>query len=277
MATLAVLRKQAKEMGISASVIRGAEDADELQKIIEDHGAHDDGDGGSTATATSVRKSSARKSSSAKKSSASRKNSSVKRSTARKNSSASKSAPAKSRKSGTAKRRATAKSTNGYVAKGGRNTIGEINYDKTKGWNPREGSAPDRIMKALKRFKGDRTKVFNFLLDDIGDFVKPKRRNGVKFTKLERENMLAYRIARTEWDFAMRTNQHKKSANRVEYGTGGTGEGVWKPARKASSARKSASAASRKNSSTSKSRGTSKKTAAKRAPSRRNKTAAKRR
>ena len=58
--------------------------------------------------------------------------------------------------------------------------------------------------------------------------------------------MLAYRIARTAWDFALKTGQHEKAENRVEYGTGGTGAGVWKPAKKATAKARTATKAAPK-------------------------------
>jgi uncharacterized low-complexity protein len=44
--------------------------------------------------------------------------------------------------------------------------------------------------------------------------------------------MLRYRISRTLFDFAVQTGQHEVAKNRVQYGTGGTGQGVWKPAKR---------------------------------------------
>jgi len=123
---------------------------------------------------------------------------------------------------------------------GGRNLLDRIDYNKTKGWNPREGSAPDRIIKALKRYRGDRDKVFNFLLPSVWDFVGKVKRNGAKRTKAEAESMLSYRIARTEFDFAVQTGQHVKATNRAEYGTAGTGQGIFKRAKKKAASTKPA-------------------------------------
>lgn len=205
MATLAVLRKQAKAKGIPASEIKAATTASALAEVIKTFGKP------------------------AKKSGAVKKSAAVKKSSGRK------SAPAKSKRTtGTAKRPTAAKS-NGYVAKGGRNVLDSVDYNETDGWNARPGSAPDRIVKALKKFRGNRDKVFDFLADDIWDFVGKKMRDGSKRTKADAEKMLRYRIARTEWDFAMRTGQHSKATNRVEYGTGGTGEGTFKRAKSAKS------------------------------------------
>lgn len=224
MAKLAELRKKAKDMGIAAAVIRRATTASELQSVIDDHGSHD-----------RPRKKGAVKKAAVKK--AVRKSSAAKKSPARKasgNSGRKASTPAKSK--GKAKR----SSASSYEPKGGRNLLSKVNFSKTDGWNPREGSAPDRIVKALKRFKGDRTKVFDHLKGDVWDFVQKTKSNGEKRTKADALEMLRYRISRTAWDFAMRTGQHEAADNRVEYGTGGTGNGNFKPAKaKKSSAKKS--------------------------------------
>ena len=115
--------------------------------------------------------------------------------------------------------------------KGGRNTLDGVDYTLTDGWNAREGSAPDKIVKALRKFRGNRTKVFEARKSDVWFYVGKKKANGTKRTKADAEAMLKYRISRTAWDLAMRTGQHKSSSNRVEYGTGGTGNGTFKPAR----------------------------------------------
>lgn len=213
MAKLAELRKKAKGLGISAAVIRRATTASELQDAINAHS------GSSKPKAKAKAK---------KKGTVARKQ--TRTAPAKKKASGRKaSTPAKSRKSGKAKR--SSNSTSSREPKGGRNLLGKVNFSKTDGWNPREGSAPDIIVRALKRFKGDRTKVFNHLKGDVWDFVAKKKQNGDKRTKAEAEAMLRYRISRTAFDFAVRTGQHEPSDNRVEYGTGGTGEGVFKRAK----------------------------------------------
>lgn len=233
MATLAELRKLAKEEGIEPKVIKSASSSTELQKIID---AHLKG-GSTTATKKRVVK---KKSAVAKKKSG---NSKTAKKTSTKKTTA--------KKSGNVKKSTTTKS-NGYVAKGGRNTLDGVDYTETEGWNPREGSAPDRIVKALRRFKGNRSKVFDFLASDVWDFVGKKMADGSKRSKPDAEAMLRYRISRTAWDFALRTGQHEAAANRVEYGTGGTGEGVFKR-RKSGSAKKATAKKSSKKSGTKKS------------------------
>jgi hypothetical protein len=224
MATIAALRTEAKKAGVAPSAIRAAENVKELEALIKRHG-------GGTKTSTNGR-------TAVKKSTTVRKSKAVTKATPTKRTGR-KPAPAKGRNSGTAKRQAAATprkaatkaKASGYEAKGGRNVLDGVNYSLTDGWNARPGSAPDTIIKALKRFKGDREKVFDYLVGDIGDFVKPKKRDGSKWAKGEREQMLRYRIARTAWDFALKTDQHEKAENRVQYGTGGTGAGIWKPAK----------------------------------------------
>jgi hypothetical protein len=218
MAKLAELRKKAKGLGISAAVLRGATTAPELQKIIADHGSKP------------RKKSAVKKSAPARK--PARKATVAKKTAAKKSPGRKASTPAKSKG---AKAKRSSNSTDG------RNTLGKINFNDSEGWNPRSGSAPDLIIKALKKCKGDRTKAFGLLKGDIWNFVSKKKMNGTKRTKSEAESMLKYRISRTLFDFAIATGQHESSTNRVKYGTGGTGNGTFKPA-KAKAAKKPAAA-----------------------------------
>jgi hypothetical protein len=183
------LRRKAKSAGVSASDIRAASSVAELKALIADNGT--------------PRKAVAKKA--VKKA--------VKRTAVKK--SATK-APAAKSTTGKAKR----PSTTAKSGKAGRNLISTVDFDKTKGWNPRAGSAPDRIMKALKKVKGNRTKAFEALRADVWDFVGKVKRNGERRTKAEAEAMLKYRISRTLFDFVNQTKQHKISTNRIEYGTG---------------------------------------------------------
>lgn len=210
MATLAELRKDAKGMGIPATVIRSAESVRELQSIIADYSDNDGGSSkGKKASKKAVKKAVAKKN--------------------KENSSASKKAPAKSKgKSGTAKRSSTAKATKASNGDSGRNLLDGVDFTDDEGWNARSGSAPDRIIRALRKAKGNRSKAFDALVEDVWDFVGKKKRDGSKRTKAEAEAMLRYRIARTAWDFALKTGQHEKSENRAEYGTAGTGAGTFK-------------------------------------------------
>lgn len=215
--SVATLRKEAKELGIPFSELRGLTSEDEIQEVIDSH---------KRPTAVAKKK----KGAVAKKKNSSR--------TQDRKSSARKSSPARSaKKSGmakrataakktTAKKSATAKRGRSKASEGGRNLLGDVDFSVTDGWNPREGSAPDRIVKALKRFKGNRAKVFDHLKGDLWDFVGRKNSKGEKRNKGEAEWQLQYRISRTAWDFAKRTGQHEPSQNRAAYGEGGTGVGV---------------------------------------------------
>lgn len=254
MTTLAQLRKQAKIAGIPATDIRGAETAQELQTVIDNFN-------GSSVKSTStraVKKAVAKKKSgrTTKTKAASKKSSAVKTKPAAKKSAAKRSPARKTatRKTSTAKRNSDS----------GRNLLDGVDFKFTDGWNARDGSAPDRIIKALAKKNGNRDKVFDLLAPDVWDFVGKKMANGTKRSKSDALAMLAYRIARTAWDFAMRTGQHDKAENRAEYGQGGTGRGVWKSAasRKRASSRGSKSKTSTK-------RGTAKKSTARRKTTRR--------
>jgi hypothetical protein len=215
MARLAELRKSAKDMGISKAVILRATTAPALEKVIADHGSHDK----PRAKAKAKGKGDKPQKKNVRKASVPKRNP-----TARKNSGRKASTPAKSKG-------AQAKRSSNSNGNGGRNTLDSIDFNQTDGWNPRTDSAPDRIIKCLKKFRGNRTKAFEALKDDVWYFVQKKKTNGEKRTKAEAHEMLKWRISRTLWDFAMRTGQHEASANRVVYGTGGTGEGVFKRAK----------------------------------------------
>ena len=221
MARLAELRKEAQSRGIPTAAIRGATTAAELEEVIAAFSGANSGN-----------------SKPRKKASSARKKTTAKRATARRSAPAAQSSKGKAKRPTTTAKRATTKRTSAKRAQSssgnsGRNLLEQIDYDPTAdGWNAREGSAPDRIIRALKRFRGDRDRVFTFLLPDIGDFMGLRKRDGSKRSKQEREDMLRYRISRTAWEYAVRTGQHDPSENRVQYGTGETGDGVWKPAKK---------------------------------------------
>lgn len=236
MAGLATLRKEAKELGIPKSDILGASSAAELQKVIANFKTEDE------APKRPVKKSAVAKKKTATKTAAAKKT-------------AAKSKPAAKSKTGNAKRKTTGSGTNGktkatktsgYVAKGARNLLDSVDFTQDEGWNARENSAPARIIKALRKARGNRDKAFDALVPDVWDFVGKKMRNGSKRPLKSGEGnahgMLRYRISRTAWDFALRTGQHEKAGNRVEYGTGGTGQGVWKPAKKSSGSKTKATA-----------------------------------
>jgi hypothetical protein len=187
------LQLKAKAAGVSASAIRGASSVAELKALI------------ATANGT-PRKSTARKA--------------VKKAVVKKSRSARKSPAAKSTRGKAKRTSTTSKVTARRNGASGRNLIDSVDYNKTKGWNPRTGSPPDKIMKALKKFKGNRDKAFESLLPDVWFFVGKTKRNGEKRTKQEAADMLRYRISRTLFDFVNQTKQHKTATNRIEYGTG---------------------------------------------------------
>ena len=224
MARLAELRKEAQSLGIPTAAIRGATTAAELEEVIAAFSGANSGNSKPRKKASSARKKATGRT--------------AKRATARRSAPAAQSSKGKAKRPTTTAKRATTKRTSAKRAQSssgnsGRNLLEQIDYDPTAdGWNAREGSAPDRIIRALKRFRGDRDRVFTFLLPDIGDFMGLRKRDGSKRSKQEREDMLRYRISRTAWEYAVRTGQHDPSENRVQYGTGETGDGVWKPAKK---------------------------------------------
>lgn len=205
---LAELYREAKKAGHPASEIRG-KSASEIEALLAN--------GGGTKPVA-------------------KKKSAVKQAVAKKKATATKAKTTATKKVTAAKKtvaKATTKKskTNGNGSGDGRHLLSKVNYSKDDGWNPREGSAPDRIIKSLKKNKGDRKKVFEALKSDVWDFVGKTKRNGEKRTKAEAADMLLYRIARTDWQFAVATGQHDIATKRADYGTAGTGAGTWKPAK----------------------------------------------
>jgi hypothetical protein len=201
MPTLAQLRGMAKLAGVPASTIRSATSAEELQTLITE--TMNGGAPAAKPKRTATKKTAARKP--------------VRKPAAKtpvKKSPASKSKPAAKSQVGKAKRTTA---VNGDDP--GRHLLGAIDYSQTEGWNPRPGTPPDLIIKALRKYRGNREKVFQALLPTIkrDKLVKPKMNDGTLRTKDSSAQMLRYRISRTAWDFAMKTGQHEKSENRAEY------------------------------------------------------------
>jgi len=200
MATMQELRSKAKSLGITPAAIRKASTAPQIQALILDAVMN----GGSTTTKTTPAKRAAKTKPAAK-------------TTARK---PGRPAKAKPTPKPVARKSTPSKSTPSQNGEAGRIELGVVDYSVTDGWNARQGTAPDRIIASLRKFKGDRTKVFNALKPNIWDFVGKKLQDGSKRTTASAEDMLRYRISRTAWDFAIKTGQHTKSSNRAEYGQG---------------------------------------------------------
>lgn len=116
----------------------------------------------------------------------------------------------------------------------GRHMIGSLDFSKTDGWNPRDGSPVALIFKTLKKCKGNVEKATDILMPEVSSLLTSvKGPDGKKLGKELLRNRLKYRVNRTKWEFATRTGQHTQSENRVEYGTGEYATSR-KPARKAS-------------------------------------------
>lgn len=212
MAGLMQLRASAKALGIPASEVRAASSADELQSLITAAVV-----GGNSSGATVAKKKRGRpKGSTNRKATATKPKRKVGRP---------KGSTTKSTTKATPKARRASSNGDGN---GGRHLLGKINWSKTAGWNPREGSTPDVIVETLKKFKGDRSKTFTALVKRLDKLVPAKTRNGRKRSKQDREDYLMYLIHRNAWAFALATEQHKKSENRADYGTAGTGTGSFR-------------------------------------------------
>lgn len=202
MATIGQLRSMAKVAGIPAAEIRKARTAPALQELIAAAMNPNGASTKRTATKTTTRKPAARTTTrTPAKATATRKpatRTAVKKTTAK--------APARKA------------STNGDA---GRIELGTIDWNQTDGWNARPDSVPALIVATLKRFKGDREKVYNALKDDVfkKKIVGRTMADGSKRTLQSAQDMLRYRISRTAWDFAMKTGQHESATNRAEYGS----------------------------------------------------------
>lgn len=233
-AKLAELRKQAKDMGISKAAILSAKTPAALQQVIDAH----NGTGDAKAISRPVKKAKAKAATAPRRKPGrprkaqpqAQTQEAPKRRGRPPKSASSKSVPAKSTRGRQAKRPTTAK-TNGSGEQYKRHTLGmsgNVNFKlKHEGWNPRPDSPPDQIIKALAAHKGDRDAVYEELAPRVSEFVKPNKNDGTKRTKAEKLAMLKYRIARTAWEFAMRTEQHDKAEGRATYGEGGTGFGIF--------------------------------------------------
>src|SRR5262245_50581606 len=120
MASLAQMRSAARALGVPAAAIRAASTTEALSKAIENHLS-----GNSTSTKAPVKKAASTRP--------------VKK--APRKAAASTPAPAKSR-GAKAKRPVTARPKT--TSENGRNSLGDVDFTQTDGWNAREGSAPDR-------------------------------------------------------------------------------------------------------------------------------------
>lgn len=233
---LSDLRKQAKEMRIPGALIRDASTASQLEALIETYtkdrkplkqkgSSMAPAKKGSKGKSTPTKKTSG-KAAPVKKTAPKKTTSAVRKAAPIKRSPAKKSTPAKknSTKGAPKKSKPASKSATNE----GRFTLGKIDYSVTDGWNPRVGSPPDKIIKAVKKSKGNRVRAYEILKDSVWTFVAKKRADGTKRTLAEAQNMLKYRISRIMWQYALKTGQHAPSPNRAEYGTAGTGTGVYR-------------------------------------------------
>jgi hypothetical protein len=89
-----------------------------------------------------------------------------------------------------------------------------------QGYNPREGTVANEVFQVVKSVKGDRDEAYKILVKRVKSLFPG-------YDSEKAKQMLRYRISRVIWDFAQATGQHEKSENRAEYGTAGTGAGVY--------------------------------------------------
>src|SRR5262245_62529504 len=181
MATLQDLRSKAKDLGIPTAKIRKATTAPALQALIVD--AVMNGGGAPAPT----RKTTTRKPAPRKATTPTRK-------------APAKKAPARS--TAPAKKAAAVKKVASQNGDAGRHVLGDdIDFSNITNWNARPGSIPDKIIKSLRKYRGDRERVFNALLPNIWDYVGRRMADGSKGTQAWEGESLRTRITRAFGDY----------------------------------------------------------------------------
>jgi hypothetical protein len=106
---------------------------------------------------------------------------------------------------------AKATSKRGKVQPMGRVDIDNKAVDWKAEWGGGKTGKRAEVMSALRKFKGDKAKVFTLLQPQARSFYKGR-------TKHEAERLLVWLIGRVAYDFVSATAQHE-SGTRAEYGT----------------------------------------------------------
>lgn len=118
--------------------------------------------------------------------------------------------PVSKRKSA-GKSKVTKASQNGDA---GRNLIDHDSIDWSAEWAGGLRGNRAKIMKALRKFRGDYDKVFNSLKDTAQKMYAKSQKTGKRYSKSEALAMLRWHIGRTAFDFVTGTEQHTKATNR---------------------------------------------------------------
>lgn len=100
----------------------------------------------------------------------------------------------------------------------GRNLIDNSQIDWQAEWSGGQSGNRQTIIKAVRRFKGDTTKVFNHLADQAQAMFPKNEITNAKRTKAEAQAQLRWMISRVKLDFVKATGQHESSTNRAGYG-----------------------------------------------------------
>lgn len=95
----------------------------------------------------------------------------------------------------------------------GRNTIDNSQIDWQAEWAGGKTGNRAIVLKSLRKFKGNKDKVFNALQPNA-QAMFPKDDNGKKRSKASAEALLRWTIGRVAFDFTTGTGQHKVSTNR---------------------------------------------------------------
>jgi hypothetical protein len=110
-----------------------------------------------------------------------------------------------------AAKKTTRASSNGDA---GRNQIDVSNVDWSAEWTGGTRGNRAIIMKALRRFKGNRAKVVKHLEGNAQKMFAKSSKDGHKYNKAEAMNLLKWYISRVAFDFVTGTGQHEIATNR---------------------------------------------------------------
>jgi hypothetical protein len=74
------------------------------------------------------------------------------------------------------------------------------------------------IMRALRKFNGNKEKVFTALKDAAQTLYPRNKRSGERYNKAKSLELLRWHIGRVAFDYVVQTGQHTVSSNRAAYG-----------------------------------------------------------
>lgn len=100
----------------------------------------------------------------------------------------------------------------------GRNPIDGKSVDWSQLWGGGKTGNRGEIFKLLRKYKGNKQKVFDALSDRVLKMYPRNKRTGERYTKADALKLLRWHIGRIAFDYVMATGQHEISENRAAYG-----------------------------------------------------------